>query len=303
MEENKESLANLRANLSEYGLNLDQTPWVIQYNKRDLPNVYSLDELNAELNPGGKVPFFEAVATQGQGVFETFRGISHMLMEKVTRDLRRGPAGARAHAQAPAQNAAPATPIAPVQTAAASGPAPLPGAPAGMAPGQAIEKEARETAPVSQSENLDYGTEIDLPGSIPATPEPVAQSAPEPVQPAEPEPVHAVSAPQGAAEASAQPAQASAPVSAPPVQEPAGLDTPVSASTSAPASAPVSREPMLDKASLDQPSLSAPGIEEESSAPAAPAVSQDANEVVVPVRLPRGASREIVLRIVIQNEE
>ena len=89
MEENKDSLANLRANLAEYGLSLDTIPWVMQYNKRDLPNVYTLDELNAELNPGGKVPFFEAVAKDGKGVFETFRGISHLLMQKVTRELHR----------------------------------------------------------------------------------------------------------------------------------------------------------------------------------------------------------------------
>ena len=88
MEENKESLANLRANLAEYGLSLDSIPWVIQYNKRDLPNVYTVDELNAELNPTG-VPSFEAVASEGRGVFETFRGVSHLLMEKVTKDLRR----------------------------------------------------------------------------------------------------------------------------------------------------------------------------------------------------------------------
>src|SRR5215813_6080906 len=56
MEENKDSLANLKANLAEYKLSLDDTPWVIQYNKRDLPNVYTVDELNAELNPGGAVP-------------------------------------------------------------------------------------------------------------------------------------------------------------------------------------------------------------------------------------------------------
>jgi len=88
MEENKESLANLRANLAEYGLTLESIPWVMQYNKRDLPNVYTVDELNAELNPG-HVPCFEAVASEGKGVFETFRGVSHLLMEKVTRDLRR----------------------------------------------------------------------------------------------------------------------------------------------------------------------------------------------------------------------
>src|SRR5206468_2067773 len=84
----KESLANLRANLAEYNLSLDEIPWVLQFNKRDVPNVYSTAELNAELNPGGKVLSFEAIATKGKGVFETFRGVSHLLMEKVTRELR-----------------------------------------------------------------------------------------------------------------------------------------------------------------------------------------------------------------------
>src|SRR5262249_54680004 len=114
MEENKESLANLRANLAEYGVNLDQMSWVIQYNKRDLGNVYTIDELNAELNPGGKIPFFEAVAKDGKGVFETFRGISHLLMEKVTRDLRRtsmsGGKGDDGGAQKDARPAAPTAP-------------------------------------------------------------------------------------------------------------------------------------------------------------------------------------------------
>jgi len=95
MDENKESLQNLRANLAEYGLQLEDIPWAIQYNKRDLPDVYSVEELNAELNPDGKVPCFEAIAMNGKGVFETFRGVSHLLMEKVARELRRGPSSPR----------------------------------------------------------------------------------------------------------------------------------------------------------------------------------------------------------------
>ena len=42
-----------------------------------------VEQLNAELNPDGKVPWFEAIAMSGKGVFETFRGVSHLLMEKV----------------------------------------------------------------------------------------------------------------------------------------------------------------------------------------------------------------------------
>ena len=101
MEENKESLANLRTNLAEYHLNLDEIPWVLQYNKRDLPNIYTIEELNSELNPGNKVQAFEAVAVKGKGVFETFRGVSHLLMEKVTKDLRRTPFGTAVYAIGP----------------------------------------------------------------------------------------------------------------------------------------------------------------------------------------------------------
>ena len=172
MEENKDSLGNLRANLAEYKLNLDDIPWVIQYNKRDLPNVYSVDELNAELNPG-KVPSFEAVATQGKGVFETFRGISHLLMEKVTKDLRRSPGATTtsspsatatnpaAAAPAPRQAAEPPAPPAPAR--------PVPTA-APLAPARAIEREAQETRPAlatRESGMLDYGRQLDLPEEIP----------------------------------------------------------------------------------------------------------------------------------------
>ena len=89
MEENLESLENLRENLREYGLSLDQMPWVIQYNKRDLPNAYSLEELEAALNPGG-VPSYEAVATTGQGVFECFRGTARILLQKLSQEIKLG---------------------------------------------------------------------------------------------------------------------------------------------------------------------------------------------------------------------
>jgi hypothetical protein len=158
MEENKDSLANLRANLSEYGLSLDNIPWVIQHNKRDLPNVYTLEELNAELNPGGKIPFFEAVAKDGQGVFETFRGISHLLMEKVTRDLRRtsGVGSAR-----PLGEVLPDTkhdPVRPPQ------PSPLLSPPA-----HPVAHEAQD-APALAAPVVDYGREIELPGDGPVAP-------------------------------------------------------------------------------------------------------------------------------------
>ncbi len=72
MEANLESLDNLKVNLQEQGYDLDRVPYVVQYNKRDLPNSAPLDELQNLLNPGG-VPDFEACATVGTGVFETLK--------------------------------------------------------------------------------------------------------------------------------------------------------------------------------------------------------------------------------------
>jgi signal recognition particle receptor subunit beta len=157
MEENKESLANLKTNLAEYGLSLDETPWVIQYNKRDLPNVYSVEELDAELNEGGKVPSFEAVAPTGQGVFETFRGVSHLLMEKVTKDLRRTPFASATSRPVPGGAETPAK-SEPARTQAASP----------LAPQWSIAREAQETV-ARESDGvagLEYGREIMLPGDI-----------------------------------------------------------------------------------------------------------------------------------------
>jgi signal recognition particle receptor subunit beta len=82
MEANIESMDNLRRNLQEQGYNLDNLPFIVQYNKRDLPSAVSVDELNQALNPKG-VPFFEAVAPQGQGVFETLKEIAKQVILEI----------------------------------------------------------------------------------------------------------------------------------------------------------------------------------------------------------------------------
>jgi signal recognition particle receptor subunit beta len=83
---NRESLTNLRENLKEYGKTLDDIPWVIQYNKRDLESALPVEKLEAELNPGG-VPCFEAVATDGNGVFETLAAATKLVMEQLRSQL------------------------------------------------------------------------------------------------------------------------------------------------------------------------------------------------------------------------
>jgi hypothetical protein len=75
MEANVESLDNLRVNLKEQGYDLDKIPYVVQFNKRDLPNAAPLEEMRHLLNPAG-VPDYEACASTGQGVFETLKAVA-----------------------------------------------------------------------------------------------------------------------------------------------------------------------------------------------------------------------------------
>lgn len=79
MEANIESLEDLRINLSEQGYDLESLPFTIQYNKRDLPNVAPLMEMNNLLNPNG-VPYFEAIAVTGKGVFETLKSVAKQVL-------------------------------------------------------------------------------------------------------------------------------------------------------------------------------------------------------------------------------
>jgi signal recognition particle receptor subunit beta len=79
MEANVESMENLRKNLQEQGFNPDTVPSVVQFNKRDLPNVVPASEMEKALNPR-KVPSFEAVAMSGTGVFETLKEISKQVI-------------------------------------------------------------------------------------------------------------------------------------------------------------------------------------------------------------------------------
>jgi len=113
MEANLESMQNLYDNMAEYGYDITRLPFVVQYNKRDLPNAAPVDELQAALNPGWepadparsrltpdpyhagqnlvsqlptgewveRAPYFEAVAIAGDGVFDTLKAVSKLVLK------------------------------------------------------------------------------------------------------------------------------------------------------------------------------------------------------------------------------
>jgi len=87
MQENKEAIQNLEDNLNDLGLTLKTIPWVIQYNKRDLPNRIEREIMEKELNPDA-VPGFEAVASKGGGVYETFAGIAKFVFRNMQEELK-----------------------------------------------------------------------------------------------------------------------------------------------------------------------------------------------------------------------
>ncbi len=87
LDANIESLENLKDNLEEQGYDLEKIPFVIQYNKRDLPNQSPLDELQELLNPD-QVPEFEACALTGEGVFETLKAVAKQILIELKKGRR-----------------------------------------------------------------------------------------------------------------------------------------------------------------------------------------------------------------------
>jgi hypothetical protein len=108
-------MQNLYDNMAEYGYDLTKIPFLVQYNKRDLPNAAAIPDLQEQLNPGWEVtdrakqrvtpdalnegeniieqvegtwieraPYFESIALQGQGVFETLRHVAKLVLKTLS---------------------------------------------------------------------------------------------------------------------------------------------------------------------------------------------------------------------------
>jgi mutual gliding-motility protein MglA len=85
MDANVESLYNLEENLRSQGYDLNKLPYVLQLNKRDLPNIIPVEDLTAELRRNGE-PVIEAIASSGAGVFDTLKAVA----KQVLTELRKG---------------------------------------------------------------------------------------------------------------------------------------------------------------------------------------------------------------------
>ena len=148
LDQNIESLRNLEENLNEYGKSLATLPHVVQWNKRDLPDAMSTEELNRLLNANG-APDFEAVANTGQGVFPTLKALAALVLKNIMQETSGGSKSASA-AAAPAQ---PAAPAAPAPAAQAAPPTSAPGAPQqpAAAPGTGLELKVSQPAVAAQA--------------------------------------------------------------------------------------------------------------------------------------------------------
>ncbi len=83
LEANIEAMHNLYENMESYGYDIETIPFVIQYNKRDLPDIMSVEEIRSVINPMG-VPDFEGVAIEGDGVFQTLSAVSKLVVKSLS---------------------------------------------------------------------------------------------------------------------------------------------------------------------------------------------------------------------------
>jgi mutual gliding-motility protein MglA len=187
LQANLDSFRNLEDNLGEMGLSVETLPMVLQYNKRDLTEIYPVEELNQAINRHGW-PYFEASAVSGLGVFETLKGISKYTLLSLKKRLGRTGADAPTRLSAPAAGPAPR-------------PAALPAALAGTAAAGAPDVPAANAAPAA---------------ATPPAGAPAPSSSPAP---------HAVEAePVAARGTGARPATAAAPRTRPPTGKSRSID-------------------------------------------------------------------------------
>ena len=214
MEENIESLQNLEECLQGQDKSLSDFPHVIQYNKRDIEGALPVEEMDAALNKYG-APFFEAVASNGDGVIETFKALSGLVLEKVkamaensgtshTRSITRATRGGTGESARPSESRPPAADASTTEAEGGGGPPQSPEAPKGPQPGtreqERQEPERQAPAAVMEPPASESGSSVSSGSAmgLPKEAAPAPADAPEPTTPprAAPKPaaVHSSSA-------------------------------------------------------------------------------------------------------------
>jgi mutual gliding-motility protein MglA len=168
---NQDSFRNLEENLAEMGLSSDSLPLVLQYNKRDLPDILSVDEMNAALNRNGWL-HFESSAVAGHGVFETLKGISKLTLLSLKKRLAR-PGDSPAPAPRPAPKPLSATPQMPAMPMSPTS-APTPPTAASIAPPEPIRAAALGPEPLPPRISAPEPAPIPRPAPTPVAAKPAA---------------------------------------------------------------------------------------------------------------------------------
>ncbi len=242
MESNAESLKNLIDNLATYGKKLKDIPFVMQFNKRDLKSIASVEDMNARLNTM-RVPVFEGVAKDGTGVTETLVAVSRMVFTHLRKTL-----------------------LLPGEAAGAGD------AGGGAAGAGAGRKEAEPLEEISDIEEITEGVSAEgvEAASLPASPEEEAQSAfsmpgAEEIEIEIPE-----RAPEKPSETAAE-TDAGKPPETPPAAEAAEVSEPAWEGVHGPAAEPVAESPESAARGLATEAAAATGLPREAGAGAAPA--------------------------------
>lgn len=141
MESNIESYKNLEENLLEIGLKLDEMPLVMQFNKRDLPNLASVEEMNTLINRHN-APFYEAVATTGIGVEDTLKAVTKLVLNHLAVKYHLGASGPEKGEKKDAFEAKRIV---------------IPVEPASQVPVYASENPAEEEAILAEESGVDFG--------------------------------------------------------------------------------------------------------------------------------------------------
>lgn len=150
VQENLESFQNLEENLAEYGYKRDNVPIIIQYNKRDLPNAMSIEELQQLINMYN-LPWSEAVANKGKGVFDSLKLIGKIVIDYLNKKYSRGTRTSESTAHQAAQP----------QNRFSAGQQQNPNQFPNFAPQQPIKSQPFQQ-PYHQSQNMDFPPQSQL---------------------------------------------------------------------------------------------------------------------------------------------